>query len=154
MWSSPNHRDGQETQRSDYMLATNKPLMEFKFSQMLEDGGLFYQAAYDAYYKTAEPNSPPTEEEDSVNPSVEMKLYNDAKNTAVNKSHEFAAAFVKGLRDGGFDSILADEIDKHVKSAQIDINVPVLLPTIVSPMGPCTGSLSISTLTGAQITIS
>jgi hypothetical protein len=120
----------------------------------LEEGGLFYQAAYDAYYKTAEPNSPPTEEEDSVNPSVEMKLYNDAKNTAANKSHEFAAAFVKGLRDGGFDSILADEIDKHVKSAQIDINVPVLLPTIVSPMGPCTGSLSISTLTGAQITIS
>ena len=48
---------------------------------------------------------------------------------------------------------VSTQIDTHVKSAQININVPALLPTIISPMGPCSGSLTINEMTGAQISI-
>jgi hypothetical protein len=46
------------------------------------------------------------------------------------------------------------QITNHIKTAQIDITIPTLPPTITSPMGPCSGSLIISNTAGAKIVIS
>ena len=143
------------------MLATNKPMMQKVFSDMITDKtGMLYKAAYNAHYDTSEhiyneqqksiaeylSNNKISGSDATIEEPDKSKWEADAK--------VFASSFVKALRDANFDSILADEIDKHVKSAQIDITVPVLPPTITSPMGPCTGSLMISQSTGAQIIIS
>ena len=71
----------------------------------------------------------------------------------IEKSEAFAKAFVKSLRNSNFDDLLANEIDKHIKSMMLTITVPALLPTIISPTGPCSGSLTISEATGAKISI-
>lgn len=143
------------------MLATNKPLMQKVFSDMITDKtGMLYKAAYDAYYDTTEYNY--NEQQKNISSYLANNVVggSDAvldppdKRKWEEEAKVFASSFVKALRDAKFDSTLADEIDKHVKSAQIDIAVPALQPTIVSPMGPCSGSLLISTATGAQITIS
>ena len=148
------------------MLATNKPLMGKNFSNLVKDGGLFYHAAKNAHYETSKHTYDTQMNEYNAGISDGIDPMPEASDELIQKwtdaAEIFAAAFVKELRDGirnnvpydGLDTILTNEIDKHVKSAQIDINIPVLLPTILSPMGPCTGSLSISTSTGAQITIS
>jgi hypothetical protein len=143
------------------MLATNKPKMQKVFSDMIADKtGMLYKAAYNAYYDTTERiyneqqkniaeylvNNSVSGSDGSVDAPDKSKWAADAK--------VFASSFVKALRDAGFDKTLADEIDTHVKSAQIDITVPALQPTIVSPMGPCSGSLVISQPAGAQIIIS
>lgn len=143
------------------MLATNKPKMQKVFSDMIADKtGMLYKAAYYAYYDTTETiynnqqksvteylsNNKLSGSDTSIEPPDKSKWEADAK--------VFASSFVKALRDAGFDQVLSDEIDTHVKSAQIDITIPALQPTIISPMGPCSGSLVISQSSGAQITIS
>jgi hypothetical protein len=141
------------------MLAVNKPLMEAKFSQMLaEESGMLYKAAKEAHYAASKYNYDTQIKEYNAGIDKSLPPMGDADSDTKKKwedtAKEFAKAFVTALKNAGFDSTLADEIDNHVKSAQIDITVPALLPTIISPMGPCTGSLSISTATGAQIMIS
>ena len=143
------------------MLAANKPLMQKVFLDMITDKtGMLYQAAYNAYYDTTEYNY--NEQQKNISSYLannkiggsDAVLEEPDKRKWEADAKVFASSFVKALRDAKFDSVLADEIDKHVKSAQIDIAIPAIQPTIVSPMGPCSGSLIISAASGAQITIS
>jgi hypothetical protein len=131
------------------MLSVNKPMMKQAFSALIQDNsGVFYKAAYNAYYESVKPSSPSGD----VNADQENKLCDESDKAAKDCAEKFAKAFCKELRSGGFDSTLADEIDNHVKSIKLMITTPVL-PTVISPMGPCSGSLSIMEETGASIQI-
>lgn len=138
------------------MLTTNIIVLKQNLNKLLDTPpiaeGVFYKAAYDAYYNLINVDIDATNDDSDLAPIVaegkiacEQKKKDDAK--------QFATDFCNGLKEGGFMDTIADEVDKHIKSAQIDIVVPVLPPTIVSPTGPCTGSLTISKSTGAQISI-
>jgi hypothetical protein len=140
------------------MLSTNKLLMDQKLTALYDSA--FRQAAYNAYYNT---NNKPTgsiEFDADDDPNIiaqtkaklsegEIKREKDLKTD----SNKFADEFVKQLKSAKLLETLSDEIDGHIKSMMLTINIPALLPTIISPMGPCTGTLTISEATGAQITI-
>lgn len=135
------------------MLSANKPLMQQKFANMLMDNsGLFYKAAYNAQYKMLE-----NDHKRMVNGFSSDNAFNTPNGRiAIDKptdkweesSKVFAKEFVKALRDGNFDQILADEIDNHIKSMELMITMqPQGIATIISPMGPCSGSMIISKAT-------
>lgn len=147
------------------MLATNKPLMDQAFNKLCIKGngsassaksaGAIYKAAYMAYYEKNAANLPKNDpnDKDILNNLKNQGLtIEDVKKKLENDSHDFASLFTDAMSECLKE--ISNQIDAHIKSAQIDIMVPALLPTIISPMGPCTGSLSISKATGAQITIS
>lgn len=134
------------------MLSVNKPLMDQKLNALYN---VLENAAYKAYYnqlKSKFDNSK-TDIQDSeiskIVASENIKLENEMKNDAA----QFANDFCNALKQGKFIETISDEIDGHVKAIKLMINVPALLPTIISPMGPCTGALSITEETGAQIQI-
>lgn len=138
------------------MLATNLPILKQKLNQLIKDskGGAFYNAAYEAYYALVKDAAKDIDSGSDVdlNPIIEaekIKCDNKAKADA----ELFAKTFCSELKKAAVMDTIADEMDAHIKSAQIDITTPVL-PTVISPMGPCSGSLNISTMTGASITIS
>jgi sulfite reductase alpha subunit-like flavoprotein len=129
------------------MLAVNKPLMEMTFSNMLtEKTGMLYKAAYEAFYETTKP----TKGDGSVNPDTEQQIYDTIEKSAKENAEKFAKTFVKTLKDAGFDSTLADEIDKHVKS--IEPIVTLIVPTqgaLANAGGPVAGTLVGTTTNGA-----
>lgn len=130
------------------MLTANKPLMKQKFANMLTDKtGMFYKAAYNALLESMEDQKPYTGDDAAIAATI------NAANAVmdklkIQKADAFASAFVKSLKDSGFDDLLADEIDKHVKSLSLMITMlPQGLATLISPMGPCTGTMVISDAT-------
>lgn len=130
------------------MLTANKPLMKQKFASMLTDKtGMFYKAAYNALLESMGDQKPYVGDDAAIVATV------NAANTVmdklkIQKADAFASAFVKSLRNSGFDDLLANEIDKHVKSLSLLITLqPQGLATLISPVGPCTGSLIISDAT-------
>lgn len=129
------------------MLAVNKPIMEMTFSQMLmEETGMFYKAAYNAFYETTKPSSGG----ESVNPEAEANIRKEIDDRAKEGAKMFAKAFVKTLKDAGFDSTLADEIDKHVKS--IEPMITLIVPAhgaLANAGGPVAGTLIGTTTNGA-----
>lgn len=138
------------------MLSTNLIVLKNNLNKLLSVPpveGPVYKAAYNAYYNVTKTEIDTDNDDPDIKPVLlqkkqecEQKMKDDAK--------QFATDFCNILKDEGVMETIADEINNHIKSAQIDITVPALLPTIISPMGPCTGSLSIGTATGAQIIIS
>lgn len=134
------------------MLATNKLSMDQRLKSLYD---IFEDAAYKAYYnqlKSKFDNSKADIQDaelSSIIASETVKLENEMKNDAA----QFANDFCNALKKGKLLETISDEIDGHVKSIKLMINIPALLPTIVSPMGPCTGALNISEETGAQIQI-
>jgi hypothetical protein len=135
------------------MLSTNLPLMKQKFSSMLTDNtGMFYKAAYEAYLESMSDQKPIVSNDPDISAIIDDANAKMNK-LKIEKSEAFAKAFVKSLRNSNFDDLLANEIDKHIKSMMLTITVPALLPTIISPAGPCSGSLTISEATGAKISI-
>lgn len=135
------------------MLSTNLPLMKQKFSSMLTDNtGMFYKAAYEAYLESMSDQKPIVSNDPDISAIIDDANAKMNK-LKIEKSEAFAKAFVKSLRNSNFDDLLANEIDKHIKSMMLTITVPALLPTIISPTGPCSGSLTISEATGAKISI-
>lgn len=135
------------------MLSTNIILMKQNLNELLKINGPFYKAAYDAFYNTnnkeISSDSQIDSDFDSIIKEAEIKRLKLLKDD----SEKFAKEFCEGLKNGGFMNSLADEIDKHIKSALITINVPVLPPTLATASGPVTGSLIISEATGAKIDI-
>lgn len=138
------------------MLATNLPILKQKLNELIEipptKESIMYKAAFNAFYnvtkveidnKCTDPDLLPVVLANKL--ACEQKMINDAK--------QFAADFCKGLKDEGFMDIIADEMTKHIKEAQIDISLSVP-STVVSPKGPCFGSLVISKASGASIIIS
>jgi hypothetical protein len=138
------------------MLAANITLLKQNLNQLLATPpikeGPVYKAAYDAYYNVTKVEIVADNQDPDLQAIVLQKKL-ECEQKMKSDAQQFAIDFCNGLKSGRFMETIADEIDKHIKSAQIDIVVPVLPPTIVSPFGPCTGSLAISTATGAQITI-
>lgn len=130
------------------MLSVNKPLMQQTFSNMLlENTGMFYKAAYDAYMASMNDIEDASDEDPDLNAKI-LEVNSEMNKLKEKKSKEFAKAFVKSLKDTGFDTTMADQIDQHVKSMQLMITMlPQGLATIISPMGPCTGAMVISDAT-------
>jgi len=140
------------------MLSVNKPLMDQKLNALYN---VLEKAAYDARYNEgkrdldaadAKLNDPKFDKD--IKASIESNPdYIKREIDLKDKSNKFAADFVNALKQGKFIETISDEIDGHVKAIKLMINIPVLLPTIASPVGPCTGALSITEETGAQIQI-
>lgn len=136
------------------MLATNLPILKQTLNKLIDKNDVVYEAAYNAYYEATKTDLPIANITDSDLSPTAIKKKSECEKILKDKAKLFATEFCKGLKDGGFMDTIADEVDKHIKMAQIDINVPSLMPTISSPVGPCSGSLNISVSTGAQIVIS
>ena len=141
------------------MLATNLPIMKQNLNKLLDVPpveGPVYKAAYNAYYEAnkAETVSYSSDDDPLGNQTTESaKIVADINNNIDKCADKFAKEFCKQLKQNGFMNAIADEIDGHIKAMKLMINIPTLLPTIISPMGPCTGALSITEETGAQIQI-
>lgn len=141
------------------MLATNLPIMKQNLNKLLDVPpveGPVYKAAYNAYYEAnkAETVSYSSDDDPLGNQTTESaKIVADINNNIDKCADKFAKEFCKQLKQNGFMNAIADEIDGHIKAIKLMINIPTLLPTIISPMGPCTGALSITEETGAQIQI-
>lgn len=138
------------------MLATNLPVLKQKLNELIKDskGGAFYDAAFEAYYtliKSAAEDINIGSDSDLIPIIQEQKLKCEKK--AKEDAESFAKIFCSELKKANFMNIIADEFNNHIKSAQIDITTPVL-PTVTSPMGPCSGTLTISIANGANINIS
>ena len=138
------------------MLAANLPILKQNLNKLItaNKGSAFYNAAYEAYYSLFKnvASSIDSGSDPDLKPIIEaQKLECDRKAKA--DAELFAKSFCEALKKASVMDIIADEINTHIKSAQIDITAPIL-PTVTSPMGPCTGSLTISPMTGANITIS
>lgn len=136
------------------MLSANKPLMINVLNSLItpSEGYPLYDAAYNAYYESNKCNFDTVSIDEDPN-GIANNAASDINKLITDRSKIFAKTFCEHLQNNGFMDSIAEEIDNHIKSMLITINVPALLPTIVSPMGPCTGSLTISEATGAQITI-
>lgn len=130
------------------MLSTNKPTMDKNLKALYD---VLYDAAYEGYLKA--------EGYDDVDSNIDdLEIQNKPDKSEIKGKMEdtaelFADEFVKQLKDGSFLETISDEIDTHVKAIKLMISVPTLMPTIISPMGPCTGALTISEETGAQINL-
>jgi hypothetical protein len=139
------------------MLTSKLPILKQKLNQLIETPpikeSVVYTAAYNAYYNVNKVETNITVDDIDLAPIVEENKIKFEQNLQ-NNAKKFATDFCNSLKDGGFMDTIADEITKHIQSAQINITVPALPPTITSPMGPCTGSLIISPSTGANIVIS
>lgn len=129
------------------MLSANLPLLKQNLNNLLSvppvNEGPVYKAAYDAYFNVTNVEVD-TENDDSdlkttveeAKQSIEQKVKDDAK--------KFATDFCNGLKDNGFMDTIADEVDGHIKSIKLLITMmPQGIATIISPMGPCTGSMVI-----------
>lgn len=141
------------------MLATNLPIMKQNLNKLLNVPpieGPVYKAAYNAYYEAnkAEAATYLPDVDPLGNLTAESaKITADINNNIDKCATKFATEFCNQLKQNGFMDAIADEINGHVKAIKLMINIPALLPTIISPMGPCTGALSITEETGAQIQI-
>jgi hypothetical protein len=137
------------------MLTVNLPLMKQKLNQLIETPpvkeSVMYKAAYNAYYEV---NKSSVDLDVSVDDTdliadvitqqkkCEQQLKDNAK--------KFAEEFCKGLKAGDFMGAVADEVDAHIKSMKIFITMmPQGIATIVSPVGPCTGSMIIDDTTAS-----
>ena len=148
------------------MLSTNLPLMKANLNVLLtaSKGNPVYDAAYNAYYKAGEKSFEDQQKNintiNTNNQAYNTNIdYSSANNKEIDEtlkkySDVFATEFCNNLKSGGFLDSIADEIDSHIKSMMLSINVPVIPPTLISPVGPVTGSLMISEMAGSQITIS
>ena len=132
------------------MLGVNKPLMDQKLSALYDSA--FKKAAYEAYLKASG--------HDDVDGEVaKMELQNkpnsnEIKDKMKSCANAFADEFVKQLKNAKLLETISDEIDGHVKTVKDGLIITMLpqgLATIVSPMGPCTGSMIIQNGSTANI---
>lgn len=139
------------------MLSTNIVTFKNNLNKLLNtnDGseGAVYKAAYNAYFNLINIEISTESNDSDIQPmletaktELEQKIKDDAK--------QFATDFCNGLKDNNFMETIADEVDSHIKSMKIVATVlPQGLATIISPAGPCTGSLVIDDPTTATIEI-
>lgn len=133
------------------MLAQNIILLKQNLNKLLMTPpvgeGPVYKAAYDAYFNVTNVEIDSENDDVDLQPIIaeskqkcEQKVKDDAK--------KFATDFCNGLKDNGFMDTIADEIDAHIKSAKLLITMlPQGIATIVSPVGPCSGSMVIDDTT-------
>ena len=134
------------------MLSQNKPLMDQKLIALYDkalynaaDKAQLKQAGYDDIVK----NINAMDIDNSIKPDANT-IKKDIENTA----KKFADEFVKQLKDANFLETISNEIDGHVKAVANGLIITMLpqgLATIISPMGPCTGSMIIQNGSTANI---
>ena len=133
------------------MLSTNKPIMQQKLNNLLNENGPVYNAAYNAILSTIpEPENNVEMESDDTGDMTSLleESILKQKNKRIEDAKKFAKEFVDGLKFGGFMDAIADEIDSHIKSTQLLITMqPQGVATLISPVGPCTGTMIISDTT-------
>lgn len=154
------------------MLSANKSIMDTSFESLARtgtydktspNGGVIYNTVFENYFDNKKKRAEETlenmiksinDDDDRKNPgcAFESKLSEDDIENIKKESHEIADAVARAMNECLKE--ISNQIDKHIKAMTLNINIPTLLPTIISPMGPCTGALQISEATGATITIS
>lgn len=140
-------------------LRTNKPSMDQKLNALYDSA--FRQAAYNAYYNTHDKSTPlidfGTDDPDLIEQANAKiaKNKSDYNDELIIDSNKFADEFVNQLKSAKLLETISDEIDRHIKSMMLTIThtlTPVNSP-LTTAAGPVTGVLSLSSLTGTQITI-
>lgn len=134
------------------MLSQNKPLMDQKLIALYDKA--LYNAAYKAQLKQAGyddvvKNINAMDIDNSIKPDA-----NTIKKDIETNAKKFADEFVKQLKDANFLETISNEIDGHVKAVANGLIITMLpqgLATIISPMGPCTGSMIIQNGSTANI---
>ena len=139
------------------MLSTNIVSFKQNLNKLLNttEGaeGAVYTAAYNAYFNLTNVELD-TNSEDSDIQSILESASEELKEKIENDAKQFATDFCNGLKDNNFMETIADEVDKHIKSMKLVINVlPQGMASIVSPVGPCTGTLVVDDPTTATIQI-
>lgn len=154
------------------MLSANKTIMDNVFESLartgtgdskIPDGGVIYNTVFENYFENKKKRAEETlkkmtesinDDDDRKKPgcSFDSTLSDDDIDNIKIESHEIADAVARAMNECLKE--ISNQIDNHIKSMTLNINIPTLLPTIISPMGPCTGTLQISEATGAVITIS
>ena len=145
------------------MLTDNLPLFKQNLNKLIDgDKSIMYEAAYEAskkaYYEATKVDIDTSGQDnndlkllmEAEKATCEQKMKDDADKFA----KTFATDFCDILKREGFMDAIADEVDGHIKSMKIMINVlPTAIGSIISPMGPCTGALIIDDPTTATIQI-
>lgn len=145
------------------MLTDNLPLFKQNLNKLIDgDKSIMYEAAYEAskkaYYEATKVDIDTSGQDnndlkllmEAEKATCEQKMKDDADKFA----KTFATDFCDILKREGFMDAIADEVDGHIKSMKIMINVlPTAIGSIISPMGPCTGALVIDDPTTATIQI-
>lgn len=145
------------------MLTDNLPLFKQNLNKLIDgDSSIMYKAAYEAAYN-AYYEATKVDIDTSGQGNNDLKLLMEAEKTACEQKMKddsdkfaktFATDFCDILKKEKFMDAIADEVDGHIKSMKIMINVlPTAISTIVSPMGPCTGALIIDDPSTATIQI-
>jgi hypothetical protein len=130
-------------------LSTNKPLMDQKLYALYDSA--FRQAAYNAYYNTHDKLIPSidfgTDDPDLIEQANARiaKNKSDFNDELIIDSNKFADEFVNQLKSAKLLETISDEIDGHIKAMKLLITMlPQGIATLISPMGPCSGSMIIS----------
>jgi hypothetical protein len=141
------------------MLSVNLPVLKQNLNALIEippvSESVMYKAAYNAYYNVNKSSLDFNVDviDTDLLPDVLKQQQKCEEQLKIN-AKIFAEELCKELKNGKFMDTIAEQITNHIKTAQIDITIPTLPPTITSPMGPCSGSLIISNTAGAKIVIS
>lgn len=135
------------------MLSVNLPLMKQNLNKLLDTPpvgeGPIYKAAYNAYYNVTSVEGFESTDDPDLAPII-AKNKAECEQKCKKNAEDFAKEFCKGLKEGGFMTTIADEIDGHVKAIKLLITMmPQGIATIVSPAGPCTGSMVIDDTTAS-----
>ena len=131
------------------MLSSNLPVMKNALNALLMDskGNPVYDAAYNAFYEANKGELNSVSADDDPNGLVNNAI-NEANKRLEKLSEIFAKEFCNNLKDGKIMESIADEIDKHIKSMELMITMlPQGIATVISPVGPCSGSMVISKAT-------
>ena len=135
------------------MLSVNLPLMKQNLSKLLDTPplkkGPVYTAAYNAYFSIIDTDFNADSADTDLAPLI-LEQKQKCEQKKKDDADKFAKEFCKGLKDCGFTDTIADEIDGHVKAIKLLITMmPQGIATIVSPVGPCTGSMVIDDTTAS-----
>lgn len=133
------------------MLNVNLPLMKQNLNKLLDtppiNKGPIYNAAYNAYYEVNTYEIEGNNDDPDLAPII-AKNKIECEQKMKDNANKFATEFCNSLKSGGFMDTIADEIDGHVKAVKLLITMmPQGITTIVSPVGPCSGSMIIDDTT-------
>lgn len=131
------------------MLSSNLPVMKNALNLLLNDsqGNPVYDAAYNAFYEANKGDENVVSADDDPN-GIAGGAVGEVNERMKTIAEIFAKEFCNKLKDGKFMDSIADEIDRHIKSMELTITMfPTSLATIISPTGPCTGTMVISKAT-------
>ena len=120
-------------------LSAAKPLMEQNLKSDLNS--IIKDAFEKALYEALKAQS---DDSDSVDngPTSEADVKNRIDKKFKNASKKFAEVASKEMA-GDIAKLISSEVHDFVKEMMITVNNAPVLPTVVSPMGPCTGTITI-----------